>query len=259
MNCLGFETLLADLLETHAAERLVTAARKHLTDCEDCVELWKTVQPNPKSDLDRKLTHSILKETSGLPCERVRTILGQAADPDQEIVSLHMSHCSDCRLWALWMAWQKRSPTVPDRPGAIRYGRRLVELFERSLRRPRFGLEAAYAGTLLFFLLLSSPVEWSDTLRSVNRNAQLHPLNPPLSQAIRSSRMRISREFETAQSTLRSELKIGVDKVGSVFETVDRSVGNAYTAVSHVPGWLFSSVDAVLTDQRHVELDPDDN
>ncbi len=41
MNCLGFETLLAYLLETHAAERLVTAARKHLTDCEDCVDSGK--------------------------------------------------------------------------------------------------------------------------------------------------------------------------------------------------------------------------
>jgi len=252
MNCLGFETLLADLLEAHPSDQLVAAARDHRVACKNCAQLWETVQAESNSSLDSHLTRSILMGTSGLPCGKVRAVLaGATSTQSHKCLSLHMTHCSNCRLWALWMAWQRTPSVSPDNPGSIKLAQRIVGLFERLLRRPRFGLEAAYAGTLLFFLLLGGPLQWSDTLRSVSRIAQQHPRVVPVSQLIGSSRTRISSQFETVQSALSSELKTRRDAFGGALMTVDQSVGDVYSAVSHVTSQLFSKVNHLLA-PRHL-------
>ena len=247
MNCPGFETLLADLLEAQPSDQLVAGARAHVVDCKDCAELWETVQTELNPEPDSELTRSILMETSGLPCGEIRAVLGgTTSTQSQESMSLHMSHCSNCRLWALWMAWQSAPSALPENPASPKLGPRIVSLFERLLRRPRFGLEAAYAGTLLFFLLLGGPLQWSDTLLSVSRIAQQHPRVVPVSQLIGSSRTRISSQFEAVQSAVTSEVETRREALGSAFKTVDQSAGDVYSTVSRFTIQLFSSANDLL-------------
>ncbi|MBM4117446.1 zf-HC2 domain-containing protein [bacterium] len=153
---------------------------------------------HPQDDKRRReteeLTAAILAATSGSPCARAEALLPCLADGDlsEEEVALltaHLAHCAPCRALAQSLAWLER--TLPalatcepdarftadvlaaladaDATAALpRLDERLAEWWRRSWRRPRFALEAAYAGTLLVVALTATPVS---PLREAPREA----------------------------------------------------------------------------------------
>lgn len=149
MNCPGFEVSMPDLLEPGASPRLRQGAERHLSECSRCRELWETVTGEAGGH-DPRVILEVVEKTTGSACQRVRTLF-EAKGRDERILQ-HLEDCPACKYWLLTKAWQE--------PGAgvaaflsLRIPR--LGIFERLLRRPRFGLEAAYAGTILFFLLAS--------------------------------------------------------------------------------------------------------
>jgi hypothetical protein len=140
-------------------------------------------EDSPKPDADA-LTAAILAATSGSPCARAEALLPCLADGElsaEEIALLtaHLAHCAPCRALAESLSWlagtlpamATREPDAgftaavlaaiareDERAALRRFDERLAAWWRRSWRRPRFALEAAYAGTLILVALTATPV-----------------------------------------------------------------------------------------------------
>jgi hypothetical protein len=140
-------------------------------------------EDSPKPDAEA-LTAAILAATSGSPCTRAEALLPCLADGElsaEEIALLtaHLAHCAPCRALAESLSWlagtlpamATREPEAgftaavlaaiareDERAALRRFDERLAAWWRRSWRRPRFALEAAYAGTLILVALTATPV-----------------------------------------------------------------------------------------------------
>jgi hypothetical protein len=128
-----------------------------------------------------EMIRSILRRTSGPPCQRAEALLcdyvdGTLDDVDAELVRLHLGHCQPCQELAIALA--RMAEDLPalaeiwpgerflDRvlaatlPWPARLRRR-VRLFGEDwvalLRRPRIAWEAAYVGTMILALIFATP------------------------------------------------------------------------------------------------------
>ena len=186
MDCRGFE----DQLDEFEAEALSSeekeAAEEHLRSCVRCRALLRIVRGDSETlapEWHDDLARSILARTSGPACRDAESCLcdwidGTLGEDGQEIVSLHIKHCSDCGELAKIL--NELSEALPGMatldPDAYftadvleaTVGLRLCTVRSRSpidiskwwhrlLRRPRFAWEAAYAGTLFVLMALGNP------------------------------------------------------------------------------------------------------
>lgn len=141
-----------------------------------------------------ELTAAILAATSGSPCARAEALLpcladGELSGEEVALLTAHLAHCAPCRALAESLAWLEGAlPAMARRePDALfagevlaaiaqaeaadalpRLDERLADWWRRSWRRPRFALEAAYAGTLIVVALTATPVS---PLRGAPREA----------------------------------------------------------------------------------------
>lgn len=143
---------------------------------------------------NEELTAAILAATSGNPCARAEALLpcladGELSEEEVALLTAHLAHCAPCRALAESFAWLESAlPAMAtaepdprftaevlaaiaqaDASAALpRFDERLADWWRRSWRRPRFALEAAYAGTLLVVALTATPVS---PLREAPREA----------------------------------------------------------------------------------------
>lgn len=148
----------------------------------------------PRRRENEDLTAAILAATSGSPCARAEALLpcladGELSEEEVALLTAHLAHCAPCRALAESLAWLEQClPALathePDaqftgevlaaiaraEAAAVlpRFDERLADWWRRSWRRPRFALEAAYAGTLLVVALTATPVS---PLREAPREA----------------------------------------------------------------------------------------
>ncbi len=185
MDCHTFENLLADYVSGKLAPAEYARAESHATECISCRCLVEIAQGNldlMPEDGKKDLTRLILARTSGGACARAQDLLCDFVDDllpreDADLVSQHVDNCPACRhlagvLSELKEILPRMAEVQPDekfteevmrstlglrpapRPGLRA---RLREWWLRAAQRPRFSLEAAYAGTLLMVLFLGNP------------------------------------------------------------------------------------------------------
>jgi len=205
LTCRWLEDRLEQYIDgTLSAEDRATAAA-HVTSCPRCRDLTAlaggeldlTLQPPGGDDA---LTASILRSTSGDACDTALSRLCDQLDATidaagDELVGMHVQHCAGCREMA--RALTMLSETLPQmaeirpdpdfvadvmrataRPATGLAGL-LGSLRERVaalLVRPRFPMEAAYAGMIAIWLLAGTSIS---PLRGMPERAlELARLNP---------------------------------------------------------------------------------
>ncbi len=187
MDCARFEEKIGELIAEQLSLPVRQEAQNHAAHCPDCRALLEIAVGMrnllPISD-QADLARDILLQTSGSACERVHRHLCQfvdgALDPTYTaMIGSHLHHCQSCSTLAGCLAELRQLlPDLaelnpgPNMVGAIvrvtsaRRGplrqwpkqRPVVRQFlNRLLWRPRFSLEAAYAGALLIFILVGNP------------------------------------------------------------------------------------------------------
>jgi hypothetical protein len=178
MDCHTFERLLPDFQHSLLKDDLRQEAESHLRDCPECrllLTIWKE-HPEPPPDM----TLDILARTSGSACPRLREQACAFVDDElDEATSVlaqgHLDHCETCSaLVATLMELNSVLPTMacldPGPSFTQEVLRRTVRVpvldpwadflafWRRLFRRPRFCIEAAYAGTLAGVLVLNVPL-----------------------------------------------------------------------------------------------------
>jgi anti-sigma factor RsiW len=186
MNCRTFEDWIDSLASGTLSPADQEAAATHARTCDGCRRLLAAVrgEGNPmEPQFEDELVQSILSHTTGSACAAAEEHLcqwvdGDCSSEDQEIMALHLEHCSSCSAIAAGV--MELSDLLPDMaqvdPGndftqdvlqATLHARPLIfpaprltsciEWWNRLIRRPRFAWEAAYIGTLFFLLILGNP------------------------------------------------------------------------------------------------------
>jgi len=186
MDCRDFEDRLDALEAGTLPHDEQQSAFSHLEICIRCRALLGIVRGETDllaPDAREDLVQSILSRTSGPACRNAEDSLckwidGTQEQADDEMVSIHLAHCSDCTKLAATLSELKdvlpyMATLDPDRqftadvlqatiglpsgPRWRRPGFDWKELWNRLLRRPRFAWEAAYVGTLLVLIAFGSP------------------------------------------------------------------------------------------------------
>lgn len=135
----------------------------------------------PATPAPGDLTASVLRRTSGSPCEQAHPLLCDAIDGeleavDSELLKLHMESCGGCRDLAAALARLPRdlaslaeiapgpqftrevmAETAYAPPPPPGLWERFAEGWRKAVLRPRFAMEAAYVGTALLMLLFILP------------------------------------------------------------------------------------------------------
>ena len=184
MDCATFQTRLDVFLDGRLSAHEQQAAETHLASCARCRELRTLMRTDlevPSLEAPAGLAASILKRTSGAPCDRAHLLLddyvdGRLEDLDRELVRGHLEHCRDCTAVAGALAQLAAdlpafAELQPD-PGlvhdvlAVTQTRRrrwaglwAARRWERLLERPRIALEAGYVGAVVLWLVFGA--SWS--------------------------------------------------------------------------------------------------
>lgn len=184
MDCFSCEDLLSALQPGSHPPETRAAIENHLAGCKPCRRFAQLLE-NESETLGRtegeQLTSAILERTTGLVCDRAKAILpdwidGVLARVDAEILTVHLRHCPGCASLAEVLAELRTclpelallepgrafTDSVLERTTRCAAGRRtradrMRTLWTRLAQRPRISLEAAYAGTLIFVLLMGTP------------------------------------------------------------------------------------------------------
>ena len=186
MSCSWFDERLDELLagDLPAGEQALAAA--HAADCPRCGEVYALLREatgRRPAEAPADLADAVLSRTSGRPCERARTSLGDFLDGalgpvDRLLVEAHLGHCADCatlavasaRLGAELPAFAELPPPPDLAEGVLartrgRTGRRVTaggrwqEAVRRLFARPRIAWEAGYVAALLVWLVFGA--SWS--------------------------------------------------------------------------------------------------
>jgi hypothetical protein len=184
MDCSRFAEALADFQEGTLSPGEQSAAQVHLADCSVCRRLLEIAIGNVDilpQDRHDELTHSILDRTSGPVCARVEASLwdfieGELSTEDSHLISLHLENCAECRSVAEELVLvQQELPAMAEIDPGDSFTREVISAtsrlrsyraalnagfrawWDRMIQRPRFALEAAYAGALFFLLIFSIP------------------------------------------------------------------------------------------------------
>lgn len=181
MDCREFERLIEDLVEGELRPPLAAQARAHAAACDSCRDLEELVRasvtaapPPPDADLAAK----VMATTSGSPCEGALERLSDLTDHtdgiESSLVQMHLDHCVSCSRVAETLVWLHQAlPTMAEIEPDSKFTRdviratsgqrrpawrdMLAHAIEMVSSRPRFPLEAAYAGAMILWLLFSIP------------------------------------------------------------------------------------------------------
>jgi len=205
MSCSRFEDRLERLIDGTLDARERDEAERHLESCPRCRDLLALAQGDldlsvPPPGGEAALTAAILRSTSGSACGSAEQRLCDLTDgtlgaADATLVGMHLEHCAGCRALARTLAMlSEELPAMAEiRPDpdfvadvmratawpAPRSGGLLAALRERIaavMARPRFPIEAAYAGMLIVWLMAGA--SFSPLRGMPERALELTRLNP---------------------------------------------------------------------------------
>lgn len=250
LDCAQFERLADRYLTNDLPSDLRSPMSQHLAYCSRCSDLMLILDgqltdrvPAPPPDLTRR----ILDTTTGPGCSGIESRLCDYADGVLPVASaveleLHLARCADCS--AIVQKLRELNELLPalaspqldagfagsvlDRttramPKAPNWITKLRSGFELLLLRPRFGLEAAFVGSLLFFTVTAVPAgsfqdgpEFAVSLfRDGIRKATL-PTPIPMPDAIVSkynqARQAVSNHAESARTSFEETLVLIQDE-----------------------------------------------
>lgn len=182
MDCRDFEDQLDVFEGGLLSPEEQAGAWEHIRACPRCRTLLALVRGESdvlESGAGNDLALAILRRTSGDGCLGAEERLCDYADGaletiDQEIISLHLSHCPECNRLAETLIDLGRTlpemaaiePDVQFTEDVLRAtagAPRILPLsdqqpwWSRWMRRPRFAWEAAYVGTLFLLLAIGNP------------------------------------------------------------------------------------------------------
>lgn len=180
MNCHDFEIRLERLLDgaIDAAEK--TDCLLHAEQCQTCGEMLKAVsglEPAIATEEKESFVESILERTTGAVCRQAEEKLPAYLDHelraiDRELLQGHLNGCAPCRKLVTTLGMlsselprlaeapvderftvQVLAATLPARTRWLRWWSRH---WADWIQRPRFAMEAAYAGLLVVMLVLGA-------------------------------------------------------------------------------------------------------
>ena len=213
-----FQTRLDAFLDGALSADERYAAETHLASCARCRELRTLMTPTPMPSSDPAvptgLTASILKRTSGAPCECAHRLLADYVDGggrdvgvddddidilSRELVRSHLEHCQACAAVAgalsqLAADLPAFASLQPD-PGlvhdvlAITHTRKrrwagvlatsgLSTSWARLLARPRIAMEAGYVAAVMLWLVLGASSSASPLRAAAPRLVDVVRQNP---------------------------------------------------------------------------------
>jgi hypothetical protein len=187
MDCREWEHNLEALLDGTLPAQRRAEAQAHLFACPACRELFAAARGDRASlptGEDPGLTRDILARTSGPACGRAAELLAGRWDSppaagDGALLDEHLAGCGDCAILASTLDWLapllpamaepdpgprftaavlRATAQAPTRIAAPAWLLRLRALARQWWARPRFAMEAAYAGTLVLVFLFGTPV-----------------------------------------------------------------------------------------------------
>jgi predicted anti-sigma-YlaC factor YlaD len=195
VDCLTFLDRLAGLLEGSSTPSERAAADEHATSCPECGELLRASRGESAGHSSRErgagfladgshgaadMVRSVLARTTGAGCgpaeRQLCDFVDGALDPAAaSLLAAHLDHCPSCSALAeslrgMTAVLASLAELEPDprllpavlnatsrRPRRSRLATLISDWSQVLLARPRFSLEAAYAGTLLFVLVFGNP------------------------------------------------------------------------------------------------------
>ena len=186
MSCAWFTDRLDELLAGTLSPDEEARAAAHASDCPRCGEAYALLDAasgREPVEVPPDLVDAVLSRTSGQPCERARTRLGDLLDGalgpvDRRLVEVHLHRCADCAALAAAAArLGEELPALAELPpppelapavlartrrrresGAAAAGR-WREAARRLWTRPRIAWEAGYVAALAIWLVFGA--SWS--------------------------------------------------------------------------------------------------
>ncbi len=210
MDCRTLEQQLDALVAASSTDRAPEAAgldaeaRDHLAGCVRCRQLYEVALGRLDvlgEGAGRRLTESIVAQTTGSSCARAAEMLPELFDnalsaAETELVHLHLQHCAPCAQLHETLAWiagalPELAEIAPDAafvddvlrvtsraqlPVALRAQSRLRKWWQQMMARPRFALELAYSVAVVVALLCGTPLSpLRGTPGKVLSSVQLRP------------------------------------------------------------------------------------
>lgn len=180
MNCHDFEIRLERLLEGDLEATEATRSLKHAAQCRVCGELLQAVgglDAAPVVESEEPLIETILERTTGSVCGQAEAKLPayvdhELATADHELLQAHLDGCAHCRRLVATLGLLNRElPRLAEAPAdeelvqrilaatlpaRIRVRRWMHKSWSAWVQRPRFAMEAAYAGLLIVMLVFGA-------------------------------------------------------------------------------------------------------
>ena len=202
MNCVRFAKILADFHEGKLPLRESADAEQHLERCPSCRMLLQVAFGDVRilpQEMQDGLAEAILKRTSGLVCQRAEASLwefarGELPAEEAQLINLHLDHCAACQSIAEeCAALQEILPGLSQIDPGERWTREVIRAtsgrritrqdplarfrvwWNRVVQRPRFALEAAYACTVLLFLVFSPSLPFRSIAFDAIPVKMIHP------------------------------------------------------------------------------------
>lgn len=181
--------MTCDLLEGRLDGAEPAEIEAHMRECPACIAMAASkAEPGPG------FTESVLARTSGSACGSARRHLcdltdGLLAAGEAALVQMHLAHCPECAALASALPWSARLlPEMAEIDPGPAFTRRVLAVTTRRtpparargwkeglrawaiavLERPRFSVEAAYAGAMVLWLIFGAG---GSTLRAVPARA----------------------------------------------------------------------------------------
>ncbi len=283
MDCAKIEDLLFEHLEGRLEDGDARLLREHIDDCARCRELATLVGDGHDdivgklpADLDLlaeieappDLVPGVLERTSGSPCERARLLL--AAAPEERhgdaltLLSGHVASCVECSRVAGALARMelelpelaeldpgdgfteavlaRTAAVTPTRTPSLRA--RLAAMWERAAQRPRFALEAAYAGAVVAFLFFGLPsATWADMPARAFEGLR--------QEGVKLERV-VASGMEDLIQTGRTSWSTSWQQVDSYIEALEQETAEDTAAERVLRAWIGATRDLVIGVWDHV-------
>ena len=180
MDCHRFEVLMESLLDGDLEATEQAACLQHAEQCPACGELLNAVGyggSQVATESVEPLVDAILERTIGSVCGQAEEKLPEYVDhdlaaADRELLQLHLTSCSQCRKLVTTLGLLNRDlPRLAEVPVDELFTQQVLMVTlprktrikrwwrQRSatlVQRPRFAMEAAYAGLLVVMLVLGA-------------------------------------------------------------------------------------------------------
>jgi|TARA_Y100000310_G_scaffold344881_1_gene460232 hypothetical protein len=184
IDCQDFRASFDAFVAGTLSGRLLRDCEQHMTHCTHCLDLWAEHAIEQDITAHRSAVGGLVQITGSDSCTACEELLcdytdGSLDEANLALASLHLETCESCQLTANALTSLRTDlpglcdieapaelldnilcKTQPWLSQPAMTG--LIAVFSRSIYRPRFALEAAYVGTLVWVLAFGSAASPKD-------------------------------------------------------------------------------------------------